>query len=85
VEPAYADSGNVPRIRLAAGTAAQRSPLVWVKHMNNSFLMPLSALIFSREHLFENSPLVKRETSIMSGISVSWIFFKSAKTVTVEK
>jgi hypothetical protein len=34
---------------------------------------------------FENSPLVKRETSIMSGISVSWIFFKSAKTVTVEK
>jgi hypothetical protein len=28
---------------------------------------------------------VKRETSIMSGISVSWIFFKSEKTVNVEK
>jgi MipA family protein len=34
---------------------------------------------------FEDSPLVKRETSIMSGISVSWIFFKSATTVNVEK
>ena len=32
---------------------------------------------------FENSPLVKRETSFMSGINVSWIFFKSEKTVTV--
>jgi len=34
---------------------------------------------------FENSPLVKRETSFMSGISVSWIFFKSEKTVNVDK
>ena len=31
--------------------------------------------------VFDDSPLVKTRTSIMSGVSVSWIFFKSAKTV----
>jgi outer membrane scaffolding protein for murein synthesis (MipA/OmpV family) len=30
---------------------------------------------------FEDSSLVKRKTSIMSGFNVSWIFFKSAETV----
>ncbi len=31
--------------------------------------------------VFDDSPLVKTRTSIMSGVSVSWVFFKSAKTV----
>ena len=34
---------------------------------------------------FEDSPLVKRETSMMSGFNVSWIFFKSEKMVNAEK
>ncbi len=34
---------------------------------------------------FEDSPLVKRETSMMSGFNVSWIFFKSEKMVNEEK
>jgi len=40
---------------------------------------------FLKGATFEDSSLVKRDTTIMSGISVSWIFFKSEKTVNVEK
>lgn len=40
---------------------------------------------FLRGSVFEDSPLVKRETSIMSGVSASWIFLKSQKTVRVER
>ncbi len=40
---------------------------------------------FLRGAAFEDSPLVKRETSIMGGFNVSWIFFKSQKTVNVVK
>jgi outer membrane scaffolding protein for murein synthesis (MipA/OmpV family) len=32
--------------------------------------------------VFENSPLVKTKTSIMSGVSVSWIFYKSVRKIT---
>jgi outer membrane protein len=34
--------------------------------------------------VFDDSPLVKTKTYIMSGFSVSWIFFKSEKTVTAD-
>lgn len=34
---------------------------------------------------FEDSPLVKRETSIMSGLGISWILYQSKKMVNVEK
>lgn len=34
--------------------------------------------------VFDDSPLVKTRTSIMSGVSVSWIFFKSEKTVAAD-
>jgi outer membrane protein len=34
--------------------------------------------------VFEDSPLVKTKTSVMSGVSVSWIFFKSEKTVAAD-
>lgn len=40
---------------------------------------------FLEEASFENSPLVKRETSIMSGINVSWIFLSSSEKVSVER
>ena len=34
--------------------------------------------------VFENSPLVKTQTSIMSGVSVSWVFLKSKDTVNAD-
>jgi outer membrane protein len=37
---------------------------------------------FLQGAVFEDSPLVKTKTSIMTGFSVSWVFLKSAKTVT---
>jgi MipA family protein len=35
--------------------------------------------------VFQNSPLVKRQTSFMGGISISWIFLKSDKKVETGK
>jgi hypothetical protein len=35
--------------------------------------------------VFADSPLVKNNTSIMSGFSVTWVFLKSAKNVTTDK
>jgi hypothetical protein len=37
-----------------------------------------------RGAVFEDSPLVKTKTSLMSGFSVSWIFLKSTKKVAVD-
>ncbi|HNQ18863.1 MAG TPA: MipA/OmpV family protein [Smithellaceae bacterium] len=34
--------------------------------------------------VFENSPLMKTQTSIMSGVSVSWVFLKSKDTVNAD-
>ena len=34
--------------------------------------------------VFENSPLVKTQTSIMSGVSVSWVFLKSQDTINAD-
>ena len=34
--------------------------------------------------VFENSPLVKTQTSIMSGVSVSWVFLKSKDTINAD-
>ncbi|MGP8153482.1 MAG: MipA/OmpV family protein [Smithella sp.] len=55
------------------------------KEYNQFVLNAFDSADFLQGATFENSPLVKRETSFMSGISVAWIFFKSAKTVNVEK
>ena len=40
---------------------------------------------FLQGAVFADSPLVKTKTSVMSGFSVSWIFFKSAKMVVSDK
>ena len=34
--------------------------------------------------VFENSPLMKTQTSIMSGVSVSWVFLKSQDTINAD-
>ena len=37
---------------------------------------------FLQGAVFEDSPLVKTKTSWMSGLSITWVFLKSKKTVT---
>ena len=84
VEPAYA---TAERSAYSAGGGYSGSTLTvglgkeYKQFIFNAFL----STDFLQGAVFENSPLVKRETSFMSGVSVSWIFFKSAKTVNVEK
>ena len=74
--PAYSAGGGYSGSTLTVGLGKSYEQFIFNAFVSADFLQGAS---------FENSPLVKRETSIMSGFSVSWIFFKSAKTVTVEK
>ena len=74
--PAYSAGGGYSGSTLTVGLGKAYEQLIFNAFVSADFLQGAS---------FENSPLVKRETSFMSGFSVSWIFFKSEKTVTVEK
>ena len=74
--PAYSAGGGYSGSTLTVGLGKAYKQFIFNAFVSADFLQGAS---------FENSPLVRRETSIMSGFSVSWIFFKSEKTVTVEK
>lgn len=74
--PAYSAGGGYSGSTLTVGLGKAYEQFVFNAFFSADFLQGAS---------FENSPLVKRETSIMSGVSVSWIFFKSEKTVNVGK
>ena len=74
--PAYSAGGGYSGSTLTVGLDKSYKQFIFFAFVSADFLQGAS---------FENSPLVKRETSFMSGISVSWIFFKSEKTVNVEK
>jgi outer membrane scaffolding protein for murein synthesis (MipA/OmpV family) len=74
--PAYSAGGGYSGSTLTVGLGKEYKQFIFNAFLSTDFLQGA---------VFENSPLVKRETSFMSGVSVSWIFFKSAKTVNVEK
>jgi outer membrane protein len=74
--PAYSAGGGYSGSTLSVGLSKAYKQFIFSAFVSADFLQGSS---------FEDSPLVRRETSIMSGASISWIFFKSAKTVTVEK
>ncbi|MCX5848385.1 MAG: MipA/OmpV family protein [Deltaproteobacteria bacterium] len=76
VRPAYSAGGGYSGSTLTVGLSKAYKQFIFNAFVSADFLQRAS---------FEDSSLVKRETSIMSGVNVSWIFFKSAKTVTVEK
>ena len=84
VEPAYA---KVSREAFSAGGGYSGSTLT--VGLNKAYKDFVFNAFFSADFLegavFQNSPLVKRQTSFMGGISVSWIFLKSEKKVAVEK
>jgi outer membrane scaffolding protein for murein synthesis (MipA/OmpV family) len=74
--PAYSAGGGYSGSTLTVGLGKSYEQFIFNAFVSADFLQGAT---------FENSPLVKRETSFMSGISVSWIFFKSEKTVNVDK
>lgn len=84
VEPAYATAAR-PAYSAGGGYSGSTLTVGLDKSYKQFVLFAFVSADFLQGASFENSPLVKRETSFMSGVSVSWIFFKSEKTVNVEK
>ena len=84
VEPAYATAAR-PAYSAGGGYSGSTLTVGLGKAYKQFIFNAFVSADFLQGAVFENSPLVKRETSIMSGVSVAWIFFKSAKTVPVEK
>ena len=74
--PEYSAGGGYSGSTLTAGLSKAYKQFIFSTFVSADFLKGAT---------FEDSSLVKRDTTIMSGISVSWIFFKSEKTVNVEK
>jgi outer membrane scaffolding protein for murein synthesis (MipA/OmpV family) len=74
--PAYSAGGGYSGSTLTVGLSKAYKQFIFSGFASADFLQGAS---------FEDSPLVKREISIMSGASISWIFFRSEKKVNVEK
>ena len=70
--PAYEADGGYSGSTLTVGLSKTYKQLKFNAFVSADFLDGAA---------FDDSPLVKTRTSVMSGVSVSWIFFKSAKTV----
>ncbi len=74
--PAYSAGGGYGGSTLTVGLSKRYKQFVFHTFASADFLQGA---------VFEDSPLVKRKTSFMAGFNVSWIFFKSAKTVASDK
>ena len=74
--PAYSASGGYGGSTLTLGMNKTYKQLVF-----NIFV----SMDFLHGAVIEDSPLVKTRTSVMSGFTVSWIFRKSASSVTSER
>jgi len=74
--PAYYAGGGYSGTSLTAGLSKGYKQFILNAFVSADFLQGA---------VFEDSPLVKRKTSFMTGISLAWIFYKSEKMVNVEK
>jgi outer membrane scaffolding protein for murein synthesis (MipA/OmpV family) len=74
--PAYSAGGGYSGTALTLGLSKSYKQMIFSAFVSVDFLQGAA---------FEDSPLVKTKTSVMSGFMVSWIFMKSAKTVPVER
>jgi len=84
VEPAYATAKR-PAYSAGGGYSGTTLTVGLDKIYKQFILFAFVSADFLEGASFENSPLVRRETSFMSGVSVAWMFFKSAETVNVDK
>jgi len=76
IRPAYYADGGYSGSSLTAGLSKGYKQFILSAFVSADFLQGA---------VFEDSPLVKRKTSFMTGISLAWIFLKSEKMVNVEK
>jgi len=84
VEPAYATAIR-PEYSAGGGYSGSTLTVGLSKSYNQFIFNTFVSVDFLGGSVFEDSPLVKRNTSFMGGCSVSWVFFKSAKTMAGDK
>lgn len=84
VDPAYATASR-PAYDAGSGYAGSSITLGLNKGYKQLVLNAFVSVTFLQGAVFEDSPLVKSSYSVMSGIAVSWIFLKSAKSAPVER
>lgn len=81
VEQAYATAVR-PSYSAGSGYSGSTLTLGLGKTYKQFIFHAFVSADFLQGAVFEDSPLVKTKTSIMTGFSVSWVFLKSTKTVT---
>lgn len=74
--PAYAAGGGYSGSTLRAGLSKTYKRFIFQAFISADFFQGA---------VFEDSPLVKAKTSVISGIDVSWIFFKSDRKVQADE
>lgn len=84
VEPAYATVAR-PAYSASAGYSMSTLSMGLSKEYKQFIFSAFVSADFLQGAAFKDSPLVKTETSIMTGISITWVFFKSATMVTTDK
>jgi outer membrane scaffolding protein for murein synthesis (MipA/OmpV family) len=84
VEPAYATDAR-PAYSAGGGYGGSTITIGLSKSYKQFIFNAFVSADFLHGAVFEDSPLVKTKVSVMSGFNVSWIFLKSAKTVTLDK
>lgn len=84
VEPAYATASR-PAYSAGGGYGGTVLTLGLSKGYKQLIFSAFVSVNFLEGAVIEDSPLVKTKYSFMSGFTVSWIFLKSARNVTVER
>jgi len=84
VEPAYATVSR-PAYTAGGGYSGTTLTVGLSKALRQFIFNAFVSADFLQGAVFEDSPLVKRETSIMSGFSISWIFLQSERQVSREE
>lgn len=84
VDPAYATASR-PSYSAGSGYAGSSITFGLNKGYKQLLFNAFVSVTFLQGAVFEDSPLVKSRYSVMSGIAVSWVFLKSAKSVTAER
>jgi outer membrane protein len=84
VEPVYATASR-PSYAARSGYGGSVLTIGLNKGFKQLIFNAFVSMDFLQGAVFEDSPLVKTKNSVMSGFTVSWIFYKSVKLVATER
>jgi outer membrane scaffolding protein for murein synthesis (MipA/OmpV family) len=83
VEPQYATAWR-PAYDSGSGYSGSSITLAVSKTVKSLILNAFIRADFMDGAEIEDSPLVTTDHSVMGGVTVSWVFFKSTRTVTIK-